>query len=117
MRVQVRWKDLNEGDFEPVVCLDVQHVDLVSGDWEAAVILNCVNQALMEMKEITLGTAQVMLISSVTLFSSLVSPDWWKRNLVKIVDGNGVCKTVVKFPDPLSSQSGNLTAFGQDCRI
>ena len=45
------------------------------------------------MKDITLGTAQVMLISSVTLFSSLVSPDWWKRNLVKFVVGNGVCKT------------------------
>ena len=37
-----RWKDLNEGDFQPVVCLDVQHVDLVARDWEASVILNCV---------------------------------------------------------------------------
>ena len=38
--VQVRWKYLNEGDFEPVVCLDVQHVNLVASDWEASVILN-----------------------------------------------------------------------------
>ena len=43
MRVQVHWKHLNEGDFQPVVCLDVQHVDLVAGDWEAPVILNCVD--------------------------------------------------------------------------
>ena len=74
-----RWKDLNEGDFQPVVCLDVQHVDLVARDWEASVILNCVvNFDLSFEGEITFGTAQVMLISSVTLFSSLASPDWWK---------------------------------------
>ena len=40
MRVQVHWKYLNEGDFQPVVCLDIQHVNLVAGDWEASVILH-----------------------------------------------------------------------------
>jgi hypothetical protein len=30
---------LNEGDFEPVVGLNVKHVNLVTGDWEAAIIL------------------------------------------------------------------------------
>ena len=114
MRVQVHWKHLNEGDFQPVVCLDVQHVNLVAGDWEASVILNEMSSIVFwsqrgprrsdlngpkvlisidQEGDLTLGTAQVMLISSVTLFSSLVSPDWWKRNLVKFVVGNGVCKT------------------------
>ena len=33
-------KNLNEGDFQPVVGLDVQHVDLVAGDWEAPIVLD-----------------------------------------------------------------------------
>ena len=33
-------KNLNEGDFQPVVGLDVQHVDLVAGDREAPIVLD-----------------------------------------------------------------------------
>ena len=39
-KVENFWQNyLDEGDLQPVVGLDVEHVDLVAGDWEASIIL------------------------------------------------------------------------------
>ena len=65
-------KNLNEGDFQPVVGLDVQHVDLVAGDWEAPIVLDemSVVKIMMTKKDLRDGPGDVDFIRDAVLISS-----------------------------------------------
>ena len=66
-------KNLNEGDFQPVVGLDVQHVDLVASDREAPIVLDemSVVEIMVTKKDLRDGPGDVDFIRDAVLISSL----------------------------------------------